>query len=349
MTDRWTMDPDPSKACPDGKSLTEDAIEYLQSVVSREDLELLLTEEAWESLVAGADLSREEADALYEALNKLRGDMALEDKDMLQTHVQDRERFLQEFPQVKAELEEHIEKLRALADRVDKVHKDCTISHVVANSTGAASGVLTILGLALAPVTAGVSLALSATGVGLGIAAAVTTVSTSIVEHSSTVSATEEASSLVSKNASNAKAVAQIVGHNAPKAISLTKNFIQVLGDIGKHIRAIKLAQANPRLVSSARRLMTTGRISIRSGKQVQRAFGGTALAMTKGARIMGAATTGIFLLMDVIDLVKKSTHLHEGAKAESAQELRQKAQELEEKLQELIQTHERLQLDPSP
>uniref|UniRef100_A0A8C9QMH4 Apolipoprotein L3 n=1 Tax=Spermophilus dauricus TaxID=99837 RepID=A0A8C9QMH4_SPEDA len=268
--------------------------------------------------ITDVDSSREEADALYEALNKLRGDMALEDKDLLQTHVQDRERFLQEFPQVKAELEKRIEKLRALADRVDKVHKDCTISHVVANSTGAASGVFTILGLALAPVTAGVSAA----------GDAVTTVSTS---------------SLVSKNASNAKAVAQIMGHNAPKAISLTKNFIQVLGDIGKHIRAIKLAKANPRLVSSAQRLMTTGRISIRHGKQVQRAFGGTALAMTKGARIMGAATAGICLLMDVIDLVKTSTHLHEGAKAESAQELRQKAQELEEKLQELIQTHERL------
>ena len=45
---------------------------------------------------------------------------------------------------------------------------------------------LTILGLVLAPVTAGASVALSATGIGLGAAAAVTAVSTSIVEHQKT-------------------------------------------------------------------------------------------------------------------------------------------------------------------
>lgn len=343
------MHPDARTACPDSKNFTEDVIEYLQDIMSGEDLELLLTEEAWESLVAEADLSREEADALHEALKKLKGDMALGDKDMLQRHMQERDRFLQEFPQVKMELEAHIEKLHTLADRVDKVHRDCTISHVVANSTGAVSGVLTILGLALAPVTAGVSLALSATGVGLGLAAAVTAVSTTIVEHSSTVSATEKAGSLVTTNTDGVKAVTRIVGHSAPRAVSLTKNCIQALKDIGKHVQAIKLAKDNSRLVAKAQRLMTTGTISIQSGRQVQKAFGGTALAMTKGARIMGAATAGLFLLMDVVSLVQESKHLHEGAKAESAQELRQKARELQEKLQELIQTCERLQLDPSP
>jgi hypothetical protein len=47
---------------------------------------------------------------------------------------------------------------------------------------------------------------------------------------------------------------------------------------------------------------------------------------MTKGARMMGAATAGVFLLMDVISLVKESMHLHDGAKTESAAELRQQA-----------------------
>uniref|UniRef100_A0A8D2D935 Apolipoprotein L3 n=1 Tax=Sciurus vulgaris TaxID=55149 RepID=A0A8D2D935_SCIVU len=322
---------------------TEDVIEYLQDTVSREDLQLLLNEEAWKSLVAEADLSREEADALYEALHKLKGNTTLEDKATLQGHMLDRERFLEVFPQVRGELEAHIEKLHALADRVDKVHKDCTISNVVANSTGAVSGILTILGLALAPVTAGVSLALAATGVGLGTAATVTTVSTIIVEHSNTLSAQAEASGLLSTSSDRMKVVREVVGFGASRAFSLTKNFLQVLEDIGKHIRAIKLAKTNSRLLANAQRLMTTGRVSVRSAKQVQKAFGGTALAMTKGTRLMGAATAGFFLLMDVVSLVQDSKHLHEGAKAESAQELRQKARELEQKLQELLQTHERL------
>jgi apolipoprotein L len=64
---------------------------------------------------------------------------------------------------------------------------------------------------------------------------------------------------------------------------------------------------------------------------------------MTKGARMMGAATAGVFLLMDVISLVKESMHLHDGAKTESAAELRQRAEELEKMLEELIQIQESL------
>lgn len=39
---------------------------------------------------------------------------------------------MKEFPQVKQELKENIKKLRELADNVDKVHRDYTISrHLV--------------------------------------------------------------------------------------------------------------------------------------------------------------------------------------------------------------------------
>ena len=101
---------------------------------------------------------------------------------MLPEEQLDRKRFLKKFPQVTQQMVELKHKLLELADNVGKVHRDCTISNVVTRSTGALSGALTILGLALAPVTAGASVALSATGIGLGAAAAVTAVSTSIVE-----------------------------------------------------------------------------------------------------------------------------------------------------------------------
>ena len=43
----------------DSEDIFEDIIQYLQDTMSREQLELLLTEkEAWESFVAEADLSR---------------------------------------------------------------------------------------------------------------------------------------------------------------------------------------------------------------------------------------------------------------------------------------------------
>ena len=46
---------------------------------------------------------------------------------------------------------------------------------------------------------------------------------------------------------------------------------------------------------------------------------------------------------MDVFDLVKDSGRLQEGAKTESAEELRQEAWELEHKLEELTKIHESL------
>ena len=83
---------------------------------------------------------REEADVLREYLLELKTDLVEEDQDRPQQDQLDRKRFLEEFPRVKRELEESIAKLHALADKVDKVHRDCTITNVVANSAGAVSG-----------------------------------------------------------------------------------------------------------------------------------------------------------------------------------------------------------------
>lgn len=270
--------------------------------------------------------------------------MAMEDQDRLQRDLQCVERFADAFPQVKLELEGHIRKLRALADKVDKTHKDCTISKVVAGSTSAVSGILTLFGLTLVPMTAGVSLVLLATGMGLGAAAAVTSVSTGIVDYVSESSAKTEASRLVSTSMDKVKMVGEAVLHAGPQVYSLSEKCCRVLRCIEKNIYAIKLTKSNPTLAASAKHLMTMGSISTQSSKQVKKAFRGTALEMSRRTWIMGIATTGMSLIADVISLVKESKHLHKRAKAKTAEELRQQAQELEKKLQELIQIHDSLQ-----
>ncbi|XP_004845749.1 apolipoprotein L2-like isoform X2 [Heterocephalus glaber] len=321
-----------SVSSPDSDSFVEDVIEYIMDTLSSEDLQQLLTEDgSWEILVETTDLTREEADAVRETLTEL------------EAH---KERFLNVFPHVKKELEEGIAKLYGLADKVDKVHKDCTITNVVASSTGAVSGILTILSLALAPVTAGGSLVLSATGMGLEAVATVTGVSASIVDHSNTLSAKAEARRLLSTSMDTEKEVFQAVGEATPKVISATEKCVKAFQAIGKNVCAINVAKSNPRLLAKANCLMKTGKISARSGKQVQKTLGGTVLAMSKEARIMGARTAGVTLLKDVYNLVEDSVHLHKGAKTESAEELRQQAQVLERKLEELIRIHESLQSD---
>lgn len=252
--------------------------------------------------------------------------MAGEDPDRLQKYQQEKERFLKEFPQVKQELKESIKKLRELADHVDKVHRDCTISSVVASSTSIASGALSILGLVLAPFTAGLSLGLSAAGIGLGAASAVTGLSTMVVEMVNTSSAETQESLL-----------------DRVKIISYGWNLYEVK-DFGRHIRAIRVARGNPQLVATAQRYITTGRVSVQSARQVRSHFGGTPLAMGRTARIRHGVRSGLFLALDVYSLVKDAQDLQEGAKTASAENMRQKAQELETKLEELTWIYESLQ-----
>lgn len=362
---------------PERNEFVESMVGYLLDTMNTEVLQFVLNEEeVWKQFVEEAGLSREEEVVLREALAEIvpdpdvqdeedkterdeedasreaHGETAVDsdvdDEDDIQNALQEKKRFLEVYPQVKRELEERITKLHALADKIDKVHKGCTITQLVANSTGAVSGVMRILGFALAPVTAGVSLGLSATGLGLGAAAAVTSVSTTIVEVVSTASMEAEARQLLPRNNdtendiksnNTEKIMNEVAGRSTPGLISSFWN----LRGMEKNIDAIKLTKISPRLTNNAKRLMTTGKVSARSTRQVKKAFGGTALAMTKGARIMGAATAGLSLALDVVSLIEDSNHLQEGAKAESAEKLRQQAQDLEQKLQELIRVHDSL------
>ncbi|KAM7115478.1 apolipoprotein L3 isoform 1-T2 [Molossus nigricans] len=325
------------------------AIEFLMDPRDTEKLQQLLNEETWGGLVAAVSLSRDEADELYADLSRLKRLMATEDRDMPSKDQLHREQFLSEFRQVQQKLEERIGMLYALADQVDKMHRDCTISKVVATSTNVVSGILTIVGLSLAPVTAGASLVLLGTGLGLGIAASVTHVSTSIVEHSKNVSAKATARRLVSGDMDSKKVVTEVLRFSTPHVASLAKKCVASLLALVSNVRALKLAKSNPVLAAQANLFMKTGVATTWSSEQLQKAFGGTALAMTKGARVFGVATAGLFLLLDAIYLVKESVHLHKGAKAQSAKDLREQARELESKLKNLSNIHKILQEELIP
>ncbi|XP_042103138.1 apolipoprotein L3-like isoform X2 [Ovis aries] len=325
----------------------EDVAECLWNILSREELLLLLTK-FLKKIEANAGLSREDVNALHEYLNEMKRDLAGKEQETLPKEHLDRKRFLKKFPQVTQQLVELKNKLLELADSVGKVHRDCTISNVVAHSTGALSGALTILGLALAPVTAGASVALSATGIGLGAAAAVTAVSTSIVEHVSRSSAENKASQLMAIGVKKWKMLLEVLKSN-PQIVPTTDKLAEAEKRLERNIHAMETGEAIPDSEVSANVYLSPGRIAAPAIQQVEAGFKGTALAVTKGARIAGAATAGLFLLVDVGFLVKESMHLHDGAKAASAETLRQRASELERKLEELTQIYRRLQEEPTP
>ena len=282
-------------------------------------------------------------DELHKYLNELKRALVEEDQERLSKEQLDRRRFLNQFPRVKRQLEECISKFRELADKAEKVHKGCTISNVMAHSTGAVSGILTIVGLALAPVTMGASVVLLATGIGLGAAAGVTSVSTSIIERVKRSSAETEASRMMSSLIKEWKVLLEVL-----KSIPTTEKVTKAVQCIEMHTHAMETGNANPGSEANASICMSPGRISGPAIQHIETGFKATALTITKGARIAGLAAAGVFLLVDVGFLVKESMHLHDGAKTEAAESLRRRAWELERKLEKLTQIYESLQEDLS-
>ncbi|KAK0141512.1 Apolipoprotein L3 [Merluccius polli] len=87
--------------------------------------------------------------------------------------------FVNQFSECHARMLQFLDDMEASAIQLDRMKLGSKISSVAGSSVGTIGGVLTIVGLALAPVTAGVSLGLTASGLGLaatsGVNSAVTT------------------------------------------------------------------------------------------------------------------------------------------------------------------------------
>lgn len=273
--------------------------------------------------------------ALHKTLRDLTRLLATADRSRLQKGLKGREKFLKVFPRLKAELEGHISQLHALADHTEEVHRGCTISNVVADSFNAASDILGLLGLFLAPVTAEGSLVLSATGLGMGVAATVANVATSVVEETCRVLDEDEADPTGMHVLGEAGTSVTRIASKVPQA---TRDITRYLEALEQHMNALRLVRANPSLKEDARIFTTTGSISAQRYMQVQASLKGTPLAMSNEARIQRATTAGVAVWRDVNSLVKVSKQLYEGSAAE---ELRKLARELEEKLEGLIEFYE--------
>ncbi|KAG8524869.1 Apolipoprotein L3 [Galemys pyrenaicus] len=287
---------------------------------------------------------REEVAALREGLSQLNGE------DICRRQQDCGERLVQAFPQVQLQLEAHIAQLRELADRADKVHRDCTISNVVTDSTAIVSGVLTILGLTLTPVTAGASLAMFATGLGLGLAATATKGVTSLAEEMR-ISNLESEAQVTASGPNNTQTtteqqkktiwewVKQKAKNIVSKGLSLVQKIINGVEEIEKSKFFVYLDN-----IKRAVTELIFNKSSAQSSRHLKVVLGGVSQALSKGIRISGAVATGVFLLMDVASLVQKSRHLCQGARLESAETLRRRAQELGTMLELLRQVHGSLQ-----
>lgn len=316
------------------RRIVEKVIDDFTEKFLRTDLRSLITEEgAWNGFVEAAELTSEEGEALRDALKERLAQDPTDENDRPQREQQ-KERLLREFPTLKKKLEDHIRKLRELADKFDQVHKDCTVSNVVSTSVSAASGVLALLGLVLSTPTAGVSLALSASSVALGATSSVSSFTTTAVEESMRLSYESEARYLIGASMNVLEEILKIMPKITDKFCNTVADLVEAFKTLKGQIQTIRRARSISHLGTQARNLTSTGRSS---GQGVSQ--------MTRRARFQGVFTS-VLLVWDVYDIVNQSKDLYYGAKTKSGGALRDLAHKLEENLQKFEQKYKALQSD---
>ncbi|XP_034259109.1 apolipoprotein L3-like [Pantherophis guttatus] len=274
-----------------------------------------------------------------------------------------REYFVKQFPIQKKEIEKCFSCLQEVANHIDRIHKGCTTASLVSCSTSATSGILTILGLTLAPITAGGSLILTATGIGLGAGATVIGLSAALYENIINSKERKRAEGLMNEcEKSLRKSVQSLTIYSrtelTPNNGVMGKNVRHLVSNISRqvpdmemaakkiktHVKAWKIAQTH--LKTLAKQAANAGRSSwsrFKNSRDIKKAFSGPTFAMTKGARMLNTISAGVFLLVDAYGVVQDAKHLMKGGKAELASDIRKKASLLEEELQNLSKLYNEL------
>ncbi|XP_053517949.1 apolipoprotein L5 isoform X2 [Artibeus jamaicensis] len=320
-----------------------------QSIIQRlaklttEDIHWLFQNpQALDAVMQGLSVESDEASTLHYILGQEL--MRREAGSGPRAHLSQEERmFLVNFHWRKHKMEKTIRELRTIADEADSAHKTLTQTNLVASSAGVVSAAMTILGVALSPVTAGGSLLLSAAGQGLGAAAFITNTVTNVLEDRSKSSARDRASRLVALPATPEPEAGGGVSLFPVRTTVVVQRCRDILGSI-RELRAYWVARANPGFMGRVRNFVATHRVPFLRATGVQRAAGqGSALAMTRGARVLSAAGAAFLLVQDVRNVLRDWQHLREGAQAEVATDLRTQAKQLEQELNQLSRCYEQM------
>ncbi|XP_064843402.1 uncharacterized protein LOC135554942 [Oncorhynchus masou masou] len=259
------------------------------------------------------------------------------------------QRFICRFSQRRPRMEQFLTELEENAMQLDRMKLGAKISSVAGSSVGAAGGILSIVGLALTPVTAGVSLALTIAGLSLGVTSGVNSLTTGITEmkvnsiHEKKASDIflnfmEDVESLQECLEDVARNIEPILGQSTVNMVGARK-VIATTWTIGKRIDSLvdlssgfKSAEVlrNKDLISSA------GKLALQEGKvarnlpklaedipDIGQVAKGTPLALSSSARAGFITLNALFIGLDVFFICKDSVSLAKGSKSERSQLIR--------------------------
>ncbi|XP_035760085.1 uncharacterized protein LOC118453456, partial [Neolamprologus brichardi] len=227
-------------------------------------------------------------------------------------------RFIEEFKKRKSEMLEFLNELQGCAVQLEKMNKGAKISSVAGSSVGAVGGALSIAGLALAPVTAGVSLALTITGAGLGVTSAVNSAVTTGTEIGVKATQKKRANEILQNFMKGVQSfhdclegvasqpVCNVKVSKSEVAIGVSKIAAKA-GTFGKGIdsfvdaaSAVKMLQREEQIISSAGKVLAQEGKTLRNvprvASDVPEMGIGTAQAAVKGPLALSKTMRGLFI-----------------------------------------------------
>ncbi|XP_037331892.2 uncharacterized protein LOC119220203 isoform X1 [Pungitius pungitius] len=253
--------------------------------------------------------------------------------------------FTSEFKERRPRMLQFLEDLEENAVQLDRMNKGAKISSVVGSSVGAAGGVLSIIGLALIPVTAGVSLALTMTGVGMGITSGVNGLVTTATEIGVNHTHQKQAREVFQSFMEDVKVLQDCLEEVSQKVTTPEEVVLGVgkvlcrVGAIGTGIDGLVDAAAALKMLKSEDLIVGAGKVAMQEGKALRNAprlaadlpdIGQAAvkgpLALSNSARAGLIGLNALFLGLDIFFICKDSIGLAKGCETEFSQFIRARA-----------------------
>lgn len=259
--------------------------------------------------------------------------------------------FISQFKERHPRMLEFLDQMEEVAVQLDRMNKGAKISSVAGSSVGAVGGVLSIVGLALIPFTAGVSLALTMTGVGLGMTSAVNSVVTTITEISVNATQQKKAGETFEGFMKDVQSlqdclekvanqpVCKMEANDVDVAVGVGVALGKVGVNVGKGIDALVDGASALKVLQMEEVALGAGKVVAQEGKALrnvprvaadipdigQAAVKGP-LALSKSARAGFIAANALFLGMDIFFICKDSISLAKGSETKVSKFIRARA-----------------------
>ncbi|XP_028311958.1 uncharacterized protein LOC114468970 [Gouania willdenowi] len=252
--------------------------------------------------------------------------------------------FVKEFTERRPRMLEFLQQLEETAVQLSRMHTGAKISSVAGSSVGLVGGVLSIVGLALMPFTAGASIVLTLTGLGLGITSGVNSAVTTATEIGVNSAQTKKAGELFQDFMEDVQSLQDCVDQvSSQMAERLKATKVEVAvgvgravftgGGVAKSIDSVVDLAAGVRLLKTQEVVTSVGKAVAQEGKlgqstsrmasdvpDIGQVAAKSSLALTKSARVGLIAVNALFVGLDIFIICKDSISLAKGSQSEAAQ-----------------------------